>query len=72
MVQPTTEARRRGARATWFGWALDDTATDEVIAWAQSGGPGVTPVPATLDLHRIDPPEPEPRPEAKRRTRRGR
>lgn len=55
VVQPTTEARRRGARAAWFGWALDDTATDEIIAWAESGGPGATPVPPTLDLHRIDP-----------------
>lgn len=55
VVQPTSEARRRGARAAWFGWALDDTATDEIIAWATSGGPGSTPVPPTLDLHRIEP-----------------
>ncbi|MFD0718578.1 (2Fe-2S) ferredoxin domain-containing protein [Streptomyces globosus] len=59
VVQPATEARRRGARAAWFGWALDDTATDEVIAWAEAGGPGVAPLPATLDLHRIEPPEPK-------------
>ncbi|MEW2135079.1 (2Fe-2S) ferredoxin domain-containing protein [Streptomyces sp. NPDC005409] len=74
VVQPTTEARRRGARAAWFGWALDDTATDEIIAWAQSGGPGATPVPPTLDLHRIDPPAPTPKPagNAARRGRRGR
>lgn len=72
MVQPTTEARRRGARAAWFGWALDDTATDEIIAWAESGGPGTTPIPPTLDLHRIDPPTPKPAKESARRSRRGR
>ncbi|MFF4446225.1 (2Fe-2S) ferredoxin domain-containing protein [Streptomyces sp. NPDC001502] len=72
VVQPTTEARRRGARATWFGWALDDTATDEIIAWAESGGPGTTPVPPTLDLHRIDPPAPKPAAQSGRRGRRGR
>lgn len=72
VVQPTTEARRRGARAAWFGWALDDTATDEIIAWAESGGPGTTPVPPTLDLHRIEPPEPERAPNSTRRGRRGR
>ncbi|MEU9376936.1 (2Fe-2S) ferredoxin domain-containing protein [Streptomyces sp. NPDC048255] len=60
VVQPTSEARRRGARAAWFGWALDDTATDEIIAWAEAGGPGSTPLPDTLDLHRIEPPDPKP------------
>lgn len=56
----------------WFGWALDDTATDEIIAWAESGGPGSTPLPATLDLHRIDPPTPKPAEASTRRSRRGR
>lgn len=72
MVQPTSEARRRGARAAWFGWALDHTATDEIIAWAESGGPGSSPLPDTLGLHRIDPPEPKPRADTPRRARRGR
>ncbi|MEV7611714.1 (2Fe-2S) ferredoxin domain-containing protein [Streptomyces sp. NPDC089799] len=67
VVQPTTEARRRGARAAWFGWVLDDTATDEVIDWALAGGPGTATPPPALDLHRIEPPAPEP---AKRRSRR--
>ncbi|MGW0365696.1 (2Fe-2S) ferredoxin domain-containing protein [Streptomyces sp. NPDC002990] len=70
VVQPTTEARRRGARAAWFGWALDDTATDEIIAWAEAGGPGAVPLPPTLDLHRIEPPAPAPAKPAPRRSRR--
>ncbi|MCB5182947.1 (2Fe-2S) ferredoxin domain-containing protein [Streptomyces antimicrobicus] len=68
VVQPTTEARRRGARATWFGWVLDDTAADEIAAWAAAGGPG-TPLPATLELHRIAPPADRPKPDRAPRDR---
>ncbi|MFF8841464.1 (2Fe-2S) ferredoxin domain-containing protein [Streptomyces sp. NPDC015127] len=56
VVQPSTEGRRRGARAAWIGWALDDDATDDVIAWAEAGGPGVAEAPATLTLQMIPPP----------------
>ncbi|RSS62187.1 (2Fe-2S) ferredoxin domain-containing protein [Streptomyces sp. WAC06614] len=68
VVQPTSEARRRGARAAWFGWVLDDAAVDEIAAWAAAGGPG-TPLPATLDLHRVDPPAADRRPEPDRRAK---
>ncbi|MBT2364403.1 (2Fe-2S) ferredoxin domain-containing protein [Streptomyces sp. ISL-10] len=56
VVQPSTEGRRRGARAAWIGWALDDDATDDVIAWAEAGGPGIAEPPATLTLQMIPPP----------------
>ncbi|NWF26707.1 (2Fe-2S) ferredoxin domain-containing protein [Streptomyces sp. PKU-EA00015] len=56
VVQPSTEGRRRGARAAWIGWALDDDATDDVIAWAEAGGPGMAEPPTTLTLQMIPPP----------------
>ncbi|MFD7026769.1 (2Fe-2S) ferredoxin domain-containing protein [Streptomyces sp. NPDC059917] len=59
VVQPATEARRKGARATWFGWVMDDTATDDIVGWALAGGPGIALPPDALDLHRIEPPSPK-------------
>ncbi|WP_051795832.1 hypothetical protein [Streptomyces sp. NRRL S-87] len=50
VVQPSAEARRTGARAAWVGWALDGDATEDVLAWAAAGGPGIAPVPATVEL----------------------
>ncbi|WP_328666882.1 (2Fe-2S) ferredoxin domain-containing protein [Streptomyces sp. NBC_00322] len=64
VVQPSTEARRRGARAAWIGWALDDDATDDVLEWVAAGGPGVAEPPATLALQMIPPPS-----DARRRAR---
>ncbi|WP_236241318.1 (2Fe-2S) ferredoxin domain-containing protein [Streptomyces sp. CC228A] len=58
VVQPSTEARRRGARAAWIGWALDDDCLDDILAWVAAGGPGVAEPPATLTLQMVDPPEP--------------
>ncbi|MER5890586.1 (2Fe-2S) ferredoxin domain-containing protein [Streptomyces sp. NPDC001941] len=57
VVQPSAEARRRGARAAWIGWTLDDDALDDILAWADAGGPGVAEPPATLRLQMIDPPK---------------
>ncbi|WP_405997638.1 (2Fe-2S) ferredoxin domain-containing protein [Streptomyces sp. NBC_00829] len=65
VVQPSAEGRRRGARATWIGWALDDDATDDVLTWAAAGGPGIAEPPATLALQVIPPPS-----EARRRAER--
>ncbi|WP_330333521.1 (2Fe-2S) ferredoxin domain-containing protein [Streptomyces sp. NBC_00536] len=59
VVQPATGARRKGARAAWFGWVMDDTATDDIVGWALAGGPGVALPPDALDLHRIEPPAPK-------------
>ena len=53
VVQPSTEGRRRGARAAWIGWALDDDAMDDILSWARSGGPGLAELPATLELQTI-------------------
>lgn len=56
VVQPSTEARRRGARAAWIGWVLDDDCLDDLVAWAEAGGPGAAEPPAALALQMIDPP----------------
>ncbi|MEU6050523.1 (2Fe-2S) ferredoxin domain-containing protein [Streptomyces xanthochromogenes] len=64
VVQPSGPARRSGARAAWIGWVLDDDATDDILAWAEQGGPGVAEPPATLALQLIPAPA-----EARRRVR---
>lgn len=56
VVQPSTEGRRRGARAAWIGWALDDDCTDDILAWVRAGGPGLAELPATLELQTIPAP----------------
>ncbi|MCX4820425.1 (2Fe-2S) ferredoxin domain-containing protein [Streptomyces sp. NBC_01142] len=64
VVQPSTEGRRRGARASWIGWALDDDCIDDVLAWVRAGGPGLAEPPETLTLQLIPAPS-----EARRRVR---
>ncbi|MER6912040.1 (2Fe-2S) ferredoxin domain-containing protein [Streptomyces sp. NPDC000594] len=56
VVQPSAEARRRGARATWIGWALDDDALDDILDWVRAGGPGCAELPAALALQTIPAP----------------
>ncbi|MFJ6214118.1 (2Fe-2S) ferredoxin domain-containing protein [Streptomyces sp. NPDC092296] len=53
VVQPSTRGRIRGGRAEWLGWALDEDVIADVISYTLAGGPGLTPAPTTLDLHRI-------------------
>ncbi|WP_345044934.1 (2Fe-2S) ferredoxin domain-containing protein [Streptomyces sannanensis] len=65
VVQPSMEGRRRGGRPVWIGWALDDDATDDILAWAEAGGPGMAKPSATLELQLIPPPS-----DARRRARR--
>ncbi|MFF4836188.1 (2Fe-2S) ferredoxin domain-containing protein [Streptomyces sp. NPDC001315] len=65
VVQPSAVGRRAGGRATWIGFAMDDDCTEEVLAWAAAGGPGVAEPPVTLELQFIQPPR-----EARVRTRR--
>jgi len=55
VVLPSRAGRAAGGRAAWFGFVLSDAATDDVTAWIDAGGPGLAPMPATLDLHRITP-----------------
>ncbi|MEV5283216.1 MULTISPECIES: (2Fe-2S) ferredoxin domain-containing protein [unclassified Streptomyces] len=64
VVQPSGSARARGARAAWIGWVLDDDATDDIVSWAEQGGPGLAEPPATLALQMIPAPS-----EARRRAR---
>ncbi|MFI0236790.1 (2Fe-2S) ferredoxin domain-containing protein [Streptomyces sp. NPDC016845] len=54
VVQPSGQGRARGGRAAWVGWSMGDDATDEILAWAEAGGPGVAPAPATLELQFIE------------------
>ncbi|MFE9257027.1 (2Fe-2S) ferredoxin domain-containing protein [Streptomyces sp. NPDC006879] len=56
VVMPSSEGRRRGGRASWVGWALDDAATDDILDWATRGGPGLARPSATLELQLIDAP----------------
>ncbi|MDX3114106.1 (2Fe-2S) ferredoxin domain-containing protein [Streptomyces scabiei] len=56
VVQPSADGRRAGGRATWVGFAMDDDCTQEILAWATAGGPGVAAPPATLELQFISPP----------------
>ncbi|MGW3814539.1 (2Fe-2S) ferredoxin domain-containing protein [Streptomyces sp. NPDC005046] len=65
VVQPSGEGRRRGGRPTWIGFAMDDDCTDELLAWATAGGPGVAAPPAALELQFVRPPH-----EARARKRR--
>ncbi|MEU5633008.1 (2Fe-2S) ferredoxin domain-containing protein [Streptomyces rishiriensis] len=56
VVQPSAEGRRAGGRPTWVGFAMDDDCTQEIVAWATAGGPGLAAPPATLELQFISPP----------------
>ncbi|MEV1061978.1 (2Fe-2S) ferredoxin domain-containing protein [Streptomyces sp. NPDC050263] len=56
VVQPSAGGRQAGGRPTWVGFAMDDDCTDEILAWAAVGGPGLTPPPAALELQFIEPP----------------
>ncbi|WP_105973932.1 hypothetical protein [Streptomyces geranii] len=50
VVQPSGEGRRRGGKAVWIGWSMGDDCTEEIIGWAEAGGPGIAPPPPTLEL----------------------
>jgi (2Fe-2S) ferredoxin len=50
VVHPGPAARRRGARAVWFGLVLAEEIVGDVVRWVEAGGPGVAALPATLEL----------------------
>ncbi|HEY8979164.1 MAG TPA: (2Fe-2S) ferredoxin domain-containing protein [Streptomyces sp.] len=56
VVQPSSAARLAGARSTWIGFATDDDATEELIAWAEAGGPGVADPPPALEMQFVKAP----------------
>lgn len=55
VVQPSRDGRARGGRPAWVGFALDDASLDDVLHWAEAGGPGVAEPPAALTLQLVDP-----------------
>ncbi|WP_211179041.1 MULTISPECIES: (2Fe-2S) ferredoxin domain-containing protein [unclassified Streptomyces] len=65
VVQPSGDARRRGARAIWIGFAMGDDCSEELVSWASAGGPGIAEPPVALELQFVRPPR-----EARARTRR--
>ena len=56
VVQPSAAGRAAGARPVWLGLVNDPYATEDIAAWVRAGGPGVAPLPETLDLYVITPP----------------
>lgn len=48
VVAPSAAARAGGARPVWLDGVLRPEQTDAVVAWVRAGGPGRTPLPATL------------------------
>jgi hypothetical protein len=51
VVQPSPDARRRGARPVWLGGMLDAAGTAQVAGWVRAGGPGAAPMPPGLARH---------------------
>ncbi|MEU0225645.1 (2Fe-2S) ferredoxin domain-containing protein [Streptomyces sp. NPDC006284] len=60
VVQPSAAGRAAGARPVWLGLVNDPDATEDIVAWARAGGPGVAPRPDILDLYAITPPRRRP------------
>ncbi|QEV21344.1 (2Fe-2S) ferredoxin domain-containing protein [Streptomyces alboniger] len=55
VVQPSYEGRRRGGRAAWVGFVTDDESLEQILAWAEAGGPGLAEPSPTLALQLVDP-----------------
>ncbi|MET8825610.1 (2Fe-2S) ferredoxin domain-containing protein [Streptomyces sp. NPDC004610] len=56
VVQPSAEGRAAGGHPVWLGLVNDPDATEDILTWVRSGGPGVTPAPPILDLYVFRPP----------------
>lgn len=54
VVQPTPEARNRGARPVWLG-QIGNHQLDAIAHRVANGGPGISPLPANLEAHLINP-----------------
>ncbi|WEH20203.1 hypothetical protein [Streptomyces sp. VNUA24] len=60
VVQPSAAGRAAGARPVWLGLVNDPDATEDIVTWVRSGGPGITPMPPILDLYLFTPPHRRP------------
>lgn len=56
VVQPSSAGRAAGGRPVWLGLVNDPDATEDIVAWARAGGPGVAPLPDILGLYAFNPP----------------
>ncbi|WP_405653078.1 (2Fe-2S) ferredoxin domain-containing protein [Streptomyces sp. RK9] len=55
VVQPSRTGRAHGGRPAWVGFALDDASLDDILTWAEAGGPGLADPPDALTLQLVDP-----------------
>lgn len=55
VVQPSRAGRAHGGRPAWVGFALDDASLDDILTWAEAGGPGLAEPPDALTLQLVDP-----------------
>ncbi|MCZ7434386.1 (2Fe-2S) ferredoxin domain-containing protein [Streptomyces sp. WMMC1477] len=53
VVRPSPAGRRAGGRPVWVGWAMGADCADELLAWAEAGGPGLAEPPPALELQFI-------------------
>jgi len=51
VVNPSSRARRRGARPVWLGWTQSAPSVGDLVGWVIAGGPGDVPIPPGLDRH---------------------
>ncbi|QKW05888.1 (2Fe-2S) ferredoxin domain-containing protein [Streptomyces sp. NA04227] len=56
VLRPSAQGRLRGGRPVWIGWSMGADCTEEIIRWAAEGGPGLVPVPMTLELQSVESP----------------
>ncbi|MFJ2841508.1 hypothetical protein ACIPD2_07410 [Streptomyces griseofuscus] len=56
VVRPSATGRAAGGRPVWLGLVNDPEATEDIITWVRSGGPGVAPLPEILGLYAFTPP----------------
>jgi hypothetical protein len=55
VVSPSAAGRAAGGRPVWLGHVLDEAAIDDIVSWADAGGPGVAEAPEILSLYRFAP-----------------
>ncbi|ASU84839.1 hypothetical protein CDO52_20380 [Nocardiopsis gilva YIM 90087] len=51
VVQPSAQGRAGGGRPVWLGEFTEDRLIDDLDDWIFEGGPGIAPVPESLEPH---------------------